>query len=330
MVKTFSFSHFLPVECYIPPDTVVCRVPPENVVFSPHGQTLLACYRWEGIFSWDVAQLDQPPRVFRPFGDEKFDREMYLSVTVSAEGKQFVTSSDEKTFRLWEVGIDTPISEFPLQGGEANAAAFSSTANLVAYQDAEDQIYIWDVATGELRDSYKGDNDGEHYFPLAFCQNGTILASQLCYIYDVIQGKKVDGFSSDNFQFQAFSHDNNHIWVDKYPKVDTIELWHIQRYEKILSILKPNPILSNEEENDLGSFVVSDCGQYLACGLCTWPTSLEKARVHVYDIRNRRTPIVSFDIPETSVCPLAFLPDNMLLASISTESIYLWDLKPYL
>lgn len=330
MVKTFSFSQFLPVDRYIPPDTVARRVPPESVVFSPDGQTLLVCYRWEGIFSWDIAYLDQPPRVFRPFGDEKFDREMYLSVIVSPEGKQFVTSGDEKTFRLWEVGIDTPISEFPLQGGDANAAVFSPETNLAAYQDDGDQIYIWDVATGELRDSYKGDNDGMRFLPLAFCQNGIFLASHPCYIYDVIQRKKVDGFSSDNFQFRVFSHDNNHIWVDKYPEVDTIELWHIQRYEKMLSISKPTPMLSNEEENDLKNLTVSDCGQYLACGLYTWPTSIEKARVHVYDIRSKRTPIVSFDIPETSVCPLAFSPDNTLLASISTDSIYLWDLKPYL
>lgn len=330
LVTVFSFSQFLPVERYIPPDTVVSRVPPESVVFSPYGQTLFACYRWEGIFSWDVTQLDQPPRVFRPFGDEKFDREMYLSVTVSAEGKQFVTSGDEKTFRLWEVGIDTPISEFPLQAGDPNAAAFSPTSNLVAYQDAEDQIYIWDVATGELSDSYKGDDNGNHYLPIAFCQNGTFLASHPCYIYDVIRNKKVDGFSSDNFQFRAFSHDNNHIWVDGYPNVDTIELWHIQQYKKVLSISKPTPLLTNEEENHLGDFVVSDCGQYLACGLYTWPTSLKKARIHVYDIRKERTPIVSFDLPETRICPLAFSPDNTLLASISTDSIYLWDLKPYL
>lgn len=255
---------------------------------------------------------------------------MYLSVTVSAEDKQIVTSVDKKYFRLWEIGIDTPISEFPLQGGEANAAAFSSTANLAAYQDEKDQVYVWDVATGELRDTYKGDDDGMHFYPLAFCQNGAFLASHPCYIYDVIQHKKVNGFSSNNFQFRAFSHDNNHIWVDKYPKVDTIELWHIQRYEEILSILKPNPILSSEEENGLGGFVVSDCGQYLACSLYAWSTSLKKMRIHVYDIRNRSTPVISFDIPETRVCPLAFSPDNTLLASISTDSIYLWDLKPYL
>ena len=297
--------------------------------FSPNGKTLLSRYQWNGIASWNIENPDEPPKFFKPIGrnskpnPEEWVRERYMSVVVSPEGQCFVASGNGKSIRLWELGIDTPIAAFSIQG-DVSEAAFSPSVNLLACRDYANQIYIWDVATADLRDTYTTDKD-ERYRDLVFSPNGAYLASTPCHIYDVIKREKIDGFTSDLFKFQAFSSDSRHIW-DATHDDEEITLWNIDQCKEVLSIVKPAPV--KHEDGYIHTFALSACGQYLACGLYNCEP---ENRVHIYDLYNGRKPIVTIEIPETNGCPLAFSLDNTLLASGSYDgTILLWDMKPYL
>ena len=298
----------------------VTGVYPNSLHFSKDGRTLLTLHRWSGIFSWDITQPNSPPRFFRPLG---WQAEQYLSVDISVEGEVFVTSADETTLRLWELGNNVPIATFSLQG-EAEAASFSPAMNLLACRDSTRKIYIWDVAIGELYDVYTGVEVDEMPY-LTFSADGKYLACHPCQLYDVIEREKVDGFPSHGFEFQAFSSNNTHVW-ESTDTSDTITLWPIHGFDAAISL--PKPELEPWQEKQITSFAVSTHQQYIAYSL---GSSIYKGRLYVWDTHNSCEPIVTFEMPESNVGPLAFSPDNTLLASGSLDgTILFWDMKPYL
>ena len=303
---------------------------PGSLRFSSDSKTLLANSGYGGIFSWDVAHLDDPPRIFKPLGmkpDTDEGQERYLSVDTSPEGKHFVTSGDSGNIRLWELGSDVPMVTFPLQN-EPDTAAFSPTANLLACRDEANRIHIWDITTGETYDPYTGEEtDNAPY--LTFSRDGAFLVCAPFQLYDVAERKTVDQFSSDDgFDFLAFSPDPLRIWCD-FPAFtnETIDLWDFREDKnvaiEVLSLPKPKWW----QTKDINAFALSACGQYLACSPYTWT---EEESVCIWDIRKGNEPIVTFALTERLGC-LAFSPDNTLLAgACSTGTILLWDLKPFI
>ena len=299
---------------------------PGSLQFSSDGKTLLAKSGYGGILSWDVTHPNDLPHIFKPLGmkpdsDEGYER--YLSVDASPEGKYFVTSVDESNIRLWELGSDVPIVTFPLRD-EPCTAAFSPAANLLACRDEADRIYIWDITTGDIYDTYTGE-ETQNTPDLTFSPDGAFLVCAPFQLYDVSQCKTVDQFSSeDGFDFLAFSPDRLRIWC-YFPAFNnrTIDLWDFQVGKEVLSLPQPKWW----QEKNINAFGLSANGQYLACSPYTWT---DEESVCVWDIRKGNEPIATFELTERLGC-LTFSPDNTLLAgACSTGTILLWDLKPFI
>ena len=305
---------------------LVTGVFPSSLKFSHDSKTLIA-RKLGGIFKWDVTQPQDLPSVFKPIGRKPdFDRlrdERCFSVDVSSEGKQFITSADENTLRLWKMENDTPIITFAIEA-ETYAAGFSPHANLIACGDETGRISIYDVATEKLHDTYYGDNLSRSS-ELIFSPNGSYLVCTPSQLYDVVRREQVDNLTDCDYEFQAFAPDNVHIW-DTSGGDDEIKLWNIHRCNVVLSL--PKPTLEPYETKIVEGFALSNCGQYLACSLY----SLQKnSRLFVWNIHNGGTPIAIFEVPESNASLLAISEDRSLLASAgSSGSILLWDLKPYL
>lgn len=299
--------------------------PPHALHFSRNGQTLIAAQREDGIFSWDVTHPEQPPSIFKPTADKAnaAASETYFSLGISPEGKQFVTSVDKNTVRLYEVGIDTPLAAFAIQE-EVKAAAFSPPANLIACRNTANQIYIYDVTTGKLSYTYKN-VDREQEGDLLFSPNGVYLSYGRCHLYDVVKREQIDGFMDDYFRFRAFSPDSAHFWDTGSP--DTIELWNIQKCEEVLTLHKPE----EWKQKEAFTLLPSACGRYLACSPITYQNDVNVS-LSVYDIHKGTTPIATFEVPEAcDTLSLAFSPDNTILAcACDSGAILLWDMKPYL
>ncbi len=301
--------------------------PSHSLHFSRDGRTLLATQREDGIFSWEVTRPDQPPNIFNPAGSLPHSdaSDTYFSLNVSSEGKHFVISGDKNTIRLWELGINAAIAAFPIKE-KAIDATFSPTANLIAYRDVTNQIYIWDVTIGELRDTYMSEYEiGLWDAGLTYSLNGVYLASGRCHLYDVIQREQIDGFINDYFQFLAFSPDSVHFWDTGSP--NTIELWNIQRGEETLTLQKPE----EWNQKEVHTLSQSACGRYLACSPIMYENDVSIS-LGIWDIHKGSAPIATFMLPYACDTPaLAFSPDNTVLACADDSgTILLWDLKPYL
>jgi len=160
---------------------------------------------------------------------------------------------------------------------------------------------------------------------IEFSPDGTYLINHSGQIYDVVQRKPLDRYSSeDGIQFLAFSSNPSQIWCD-WPGGDnqTIDLWDFQQDEEVLELPKPKWWRPKYIE----AFSLSTCGQYIACSPDTWTRD---GYICIWDICKSSEPIVTFELTE-GVSSLAFSPDRTLLASAGNSgAILLWDMKPYL
>ena len=296
---------------------------PSDLMFSLDGKTLYAKSYGFGILSYDIANPNLPPQIFRPktkLPDSDSFGEWYTSVAMSSDGKYFVASGDENSVRLWELGNNTPIASFPIET-EVSDVIFSPITNLLACHDENNRIYIWDITTNEIYHTFTVESP-EYLQNITFSQDGKYLICQYGQIYDVTERKLLDRYScDDSVNFQTFSSESNQIWCDW--NNDTIDLWDFLKDDEVMSIPKPEWWDSKHIE----SLTVSTCGKYLACSPDTWDCN---DNICVWDITKGREPIVKFTTQDSPKY-LTFSHDSTILAGCYGDgSILLWDLKPYL
>ena len=296
---------------------------PISLLFSLDGNTLYAQTGHWGILSYDITQPNNPPQIFKPRNirhDPDSFGERYKSIEMSQQGKLYATSGDEKDVRLWEYGIDTPIVAFPTES-EASDVIFSPITNLLACHDEDNRIYIWDITTNEIYDTFTVESDDYSQY-ISFSPDGKYLIYHYGQIYDVSERKLLDRYSyDDGINFQAFSAEETQIWCDWND--DTLDLWDFLKDEEVLSIPKPEWW----DAKHLESLAVSSCGKYMACSPDTWDCN---DNLCVWDITKGKDPIAKFTTQDSPKC-LKFSHDNTILASCYYDgSILLWDLKPYL
>ena len=297
---------------------------PSSLQFSLDGKTLFARSSYFGILSYDITTPNLPPKIFKPKQKRKHDSdsfgERYTSVVVSSDGKNFVTSGDENSIRLWELGNNTPIVSYPIES-EMSDVIFSPITNLLACHDEDNRIYIWDITTNEIYDTFTVESP-EYIKYISFSSDGKSLICHYGQIYDVSERKLLDRYTyDDSINYQAFSSESNQIWCDW--NNDTIELWDFLKDEEVLSIPKPEWW----DAKHIESLTVSSCGKYLACSPDTWDCN---DNLCVWDITKGKEPIAKFTTQDSPKC-LSFSHDKTLLVGCYGDgSILLWDMKPYL
>ncbi len=295
---------------------------PRNLLFSLDGKTLYA-KNYSGILSFDISSPNLPAQVFRPgkrMPDSDSFGEQYTSITISSGGKCFVTSGDENSVRLWELGSNTPIVSFPIES-EVSDAIFSPIMNLLACHDEDNRIYVWDITTNEIYDTFTVESP-EYLQYIAFSPDGKYIVCHRSRIYDVSERKLLDRYSyDDGINFHAFSSESTQIWCEW--SNCSIDLWDFLKDEEVMSIPKPGWW----DNKHIESLAVSSCGKYMACSPDTWDCS---GNLCVWDITKGKEPIAKFTTPDSPKC-LTFSHDNTILAGCYGDgTMLLWDMKPYL
>lgn len=281
-----------------------------SLAFSPDGKTLASTIYGTGLSLWDISNSQDFPQLFDPV--PKF----WFSVGVFPGGKFFATSANENRVTLWEVGNDTPLASFTTEANVIDVA-FSPPTNLLACHDEDDQVYIWDVQSGQLRNTCQAGYTSDRC--MVFSPDGKYLACGIDLFYDIALGEKIEAFDLTEMSIHLFSHDGAHFFCDTRTR-ESIELWNIRNREKVLSI----PTQQTGHRLHASVLALSSCGRYLANSSKTVDDTLS-----LWEVESGKL-LTVLKVP-SRVLSLAFSPDSTILASSGTDgTILLWDMKPYL
>ena len=320
-----------------------------TALFSDDGKTLAVKHHHEGVILWDIASKRSRPAV----KVESAGKNQFLYKTDS--GKFYVASIKDDNVTLWEAdGNGIPFIEGTGREYWSAFPALAPTGTLFAYADADGNLKVWDVNSGNQRyelkhplepnDNEDDEDDGDTIGDLQFSYDGKILASESDYpcahviSWDMELGEEIDNSLSDNAATRILGR-----LVLRKLKPKSREVVHISHDGKYLSSIGNNSYLYDVKQNDYLTRLTlpqgledifwaakfSMCGKYFAAGTW-WREGLEKMVICLWEVETGKQ-IVTFRGHPTDVHALAFSPDNKLLASTSYDgTILLWDLTPYL
>lgn len=94
-----------------------------------------------------------------------------LSVAFSADGKRFVTTSADRTAKLWDTESGSLISTLSGHNGSVLSAAFNREGNLIVTSSSDKTAKVWEAETGRLLTTLEGHADEVRY--ALFSNDGT-------------------------------------------------------------------------------------------------------------------------------------------------------------
>jgi WD40 repeat protein len=130
------------------------------------------------------------------------------TIEFNPDGKLFVTSSDDKTAKIWETSSGRVLNSFEGHSSDVNSACFSPDGKLILTSSSDKTARIWESITGNLLGTLEG-----HFIRACFSPDGkTILTNgedHNAALWETSSGKLITVLSpvSKYFGLARFSPD---------------------------------------------------------------------------------------------------------------------------
>ena len=304
---------------------------PSRVAFSPDSSLLAAVTGDNTIVLWDVATGE---RVGQPFAGHLSNA---TALAFSPDGSTLASATGFQEVMLWDVATGEIIAG-PLYGSVErnpnkpiaqalwgiNSLAFSADGERIIAGCGNEDIIIWDTATGERVEEHLGQQPPgvPHWLhATAFSPDASSLATGLedgsIALYNVMEGQTIDikRLSYDGsslFTALAFSPDGQMIAGGDL-RDDTVILWDLTRDEQVA-----NPLEGHS--SGIKSIVFSPDGQTIASA--GWDRT-----IILWDVENAEEIGNPLTGHTETVIGLDFSADGKWLASLDLlGNTLLWNL----
>ena len=237
--------------------------------------------------------------------------ERVTSIAFSPDGKQLVSSSNDKTFKLWDVATDTELRTFSGHSGSVTSVAFSPDGRQIVSSGWKDQtLVLWDAQSGSKLQTFSGHSGG--VCCVAYAANGQLIASSGedgVRVWDPVSGRQLQSFGRGSIRVTsiAFSPDGKQIVSNSY---DSIKLWDAGSGKQLQAFTNPKGRLH--------------CLAFSTDGKLVIGSSLDKALV-LWDVKSGQK-LRTFTGHRSAARSIAFSPDSKQVASVSgAREFKIWD-----
>jgi WD40 repeat protein len=268
-----------------------------------NGDVLAVSTYGHGIYIWDVARKHLLQKINVPSASE---------LAFSPDGKILAATAESD---VWFLDIETGDHMQTIQGPQGfmlNGVAFSPDGKTLAMACSDGKVKLWDV-TLVTKQKNVGDDRTQSTFgkvnSVAMSSNGKLAA--------MASSKAVRLLDLKNWSFTNFiGHDNTVIRVDfsedegtlvSESTDDTVRLWDMKGNTR--HTVKNCHALAISQDRTTIATTLKD--------LTVDPGILKIATLDQWKLKGE---------PEPYLLPLAFSPDGTMLAAMSIEKIFVWDI----
>jgi len=275
-----------------------------NTQYTPSGDAVLT----------GLSNLQAPPLELKGHTADLWNADF------SSDGKYLVTSSSDKTARLWGLATGKTIRVFSDGKNGLEWVAFSPDGQYIVTADGtDDTARLWDVANGQTIRVFSGHTDS--VYAAAFSPDGklivTVSGDKTARIWDVATGNAVHILTGHTDQVirTAFSPDGKYIVTASGDR--TARLWDVANGNQVQVF----SVAGDIEFTECVAF--SPDGKYIATGN-TDKDGHTMARL--WDVASGQV-VHEFSGQQGLVSGVSFSPDGRFLLTASQDrTARLWDI----
>jgi WD40 repeat protein len=158
-------------------------------------------------------------------------------VCVSADGKRVLTSSADKTLRLWDTHTGKQLRVFEDHTGSARSAALSQDGKRVLSGSDDGTVRLWDADTGKELLKMTGHTDG--VYGVAFGPEGQALScskDRTMRLWDLNTGKNTGVFTGNTNPESEVAYSDKAKLAAAWGSYGKIHLWNLETGKKVRTI----------------------------------------------------------------------------------------------